>query len=489
MHGKGGLERKNRSWCTKFLKFDEMSAADFDLAYASITELAPRLAAGEISPVDLVEVALARIEQYDDLNAFITVTGDAARKNARSAELEIRRGAYRGPLHGIPIAVKDLFATHGERTTFGSPLFSQWVPDYDATVVTRLRQAGAIIVGKTNLDELAFGSTTSNRHFGATRNPWNRSYHAGGSSGGSAVAVASGQAVGALGSDTGVSIRQPAASCGIVGLKPTFGLVSKFGALPLSWSLDHVGPMARTVGDTATMLQVLAGFDERDPSSARSDPQDYVSSLDGDVRGSRIGVARPFFFDDCDAEVVAAVEAALRVFDDMGAVVEEIALPDMDAAIASASVMTGAEAAAYHAGNLRERPDAYGPEVKAWLETGVLYSAVDYLQAQRLRHRLIRETNRLLAGFDAIVMPTSPVPPTPLDDEPPGHGMLRWRNTGPFIILSLPAISIPCGFTSGGLPIGLQIVGHMFNEAGLLRLARAFERATTWHTRRPTCGF
>ena len=459
--------------------------ADPDFAFASIVDLAPRLAARAISPVELVEVALDRIERFDDLNAFITVTADAALKDARSAEAEIRNGVYRGPLHGIPIAVKDLFATQGVRTTFGSPLYSEWVPDYDATAVARLRCAGAIPIGKTNLDELAFGSTTTNSHFGATRNPWHRSYHAGGSSGGSAAAVATGQGVGALGSDTGVSIRQPAASCGIVGLKPTLGLVSKFGALPLAWSLDHVGPMTRTVADTATMLQVLAGYDSRDPSSAHRASQDYLASLDGDIRGTRMGAARPFFFDNCDDEVVSAVDAALRVFDDMGAFVDEIALPDMDAAIAAASVITGAEAAAYHATSLRERPEAYGPEVRAWLETGALYSAVDYVQAQRLRHRLVRETRRAMAGFDAIVMPTSPVPPTPLDDEPAGHGMLRWRNTGPFIVVDLPAISIPCGLTSGGLPIGLQIVGHMFGEAGLLRIAHAFERATRWHCCRP----
>jgi aspartyl-tRNA(Asn)/glutamyl-tRNA(Gln) amidotransferase subunit A len=457
-----------------------------ELAFAAIAELAPRLAAKELSPVELTEATLARIEQLEPkLNAFITVTADSARHAARAAEAAIMAGHHLGPLHGIPVGIKDLYATRGVATTYGSPLFADWVPDFDAAAVERLKRAGAVLVGKTNLHELAYGSTSANAHYGPVRNPWRPDHHPGGSSGGSAAAVAAGMAHAAMGSDTGASIRQPAACCNIVGLKPTFGRVSKFGALPLAWSQDHAGPLTRTVRDAALVLQALAGHDTRDPTSAPRAVPDFSADLERGVRGSRIGVARAFFFEHCDPEVVAAVETALARLESLGAHLEEVMLPDMAAAFTIGTITIAVEGAAYHAADLRARPELFSPELRAAFELGSFYSAIDYVQAQRLRRHLMVETERALAGLDAVVMPTSPVPATPIAGAPPEHAMLRPRNTMPFNVLGLPALSIPCGFTAGGLPIGLQIVGKAFDEAGILRIAQAYEQATDWHRRRP----
>ncbi len=460
--------------------------AEADLAFAGIAELAPRIAAGEISPVALTEAALARIEAQDSAhNAFITVTADQALAAARTAEAEIAQGRNRGPLHGVPLAVKDLFATKGVRTTGGSRLLADWVPDHDAAVVERLNAAGAVPLGKTGMHELAYGTTSNNAHHGPTRNPWNTACHPGGSSGGSAAAVAAGLTYGALGSDTGASIRQPAACCGIVGLKPTFGRVSKFGALPLSWSMDHMGPMTRSVADAALMLQVLAGPDPRDPNCADRPVPDYSAGLDAGVEGKRIALARGFFFADCDPEVAAAVEAAARTLEGLGATIEEIELPEAESAYLTGGIIIACEAAAYHAKDLRERPEAFSKELRGSLEFGAFYSAVDYLQAQRVRRRVSEAIRGAMAPFDAVLSPTSPVPATPIDHSPPEHNALRHRNTIPFNLTGLPAISLPCGLTESGLPIGLQIAGLAFDEAGILAVARAYEAASDWQGRRP----
>jgi aspartyl-tRNA(Asn)/glutamyl-tRNA(Gln) amidotransferase subunit A len=460
--------------------------ADSDLAFASIAELAPRLAARELSPVEVTEASLARIEQLEpQLNAFITVTAESARAEARAAEAEIMAGNHLGFLHGIPVGIKDLYATRGVATTYGSPLFADWVPDFDAAAVERLKAAGAVLIGKTNLHELAYGSTSANAHYGPVRNPWRHDHHPGGSSGGSAAAVAAGMAHAAMGSDTGASIRQPAACCNLVGIKPTFGRVSKYGALPLAWSQDHAGPLTRTVRDAALVLQAIAGHDPRDPTSVARAVPDFAADLEHGIRGCRVGVARAFFFERCDPEVAAAVEAALAVLESQGAIVEEIALPDMAAAFTIGTITIVVEGAAYHAADLRERPELFSDELRASFELGSFYSAIDYVQAQRLRHHLMLETDRALAGFDAVVMPTSPVPATPIEETPPEHAMLRPRNTMPFNVLGLPALSVPCGFTAEGLPIGMQIAGKAFDEAGIFRIAHAYEQATDWHRRRP----
>jgi aspartyl-tRNA(Asn)/glutamyl-tRNA(Gln) amidotransferase subunit A len=459
---------------------------DDAIVYAGISELAPRLAAKEISPVEVTDAVLDRIERLDPaLNAYITVTADSARHAARAAEAAIMAGYHRGPLHGIPVALKDLYATRGVATTYGSLLFADWVPDFDAAAVERLKGAGSVLLGKTNLHELAYGTTSANAHHGPVHNPWRHGHHPGGSSGGSASAVAAGLAFAATGSDTGASIRQPAACCGIVGIKPTFGRVSKFGALPLSWSQDHVGPLTRSVADAALLLQVLAGYDPRDPTSVDRPVPDFSAGLDKGVRGLRIGVARDFFFDDCDPEIVSAVDAAIQVLEDQGARIDEIVLPDIDAAYAAGVITIAVEGAAFHANDLRERPELFSDELRAGFELGSFYQAPDYVQAQRLRHHVAQETGRAMAELDAIVMPTAPVPATPIEGGPPGHALLRPRNTMPFNALGLPAISVPCGFTAAGLPIGLQIAGHAFDEAMVLRVAYAYERATDWRRTPP----
>jgi aspartyl-tRNA(Asn)/glutamyl-tRNA(Gln) amidotransferase subunit A len=459
---------------------------DRDTAYAAIADIAPRIAAGDLSPVALTEHMLTRIEQHDGaLNSFITVMASSAREAARTAEAEIAGGRYRGPLHGVPVAVKDLFATDGVKTTFGTLLYKDWVPDFDASVVERLKAAGAVIVGKTNLHELAFGTTSVNPHYGAVRNPWNTDCHTGGSSGGSAAAVAAGLAYGALGSDTGASIRQPAHCCGIVGIKGTFGRVPKYGGLPLSWSMDHAGPMTRSVRDAAIMLQALAGRDPRDPSSSAEPVDDYLAQLEAGIDGLRIGVPREYFFDNCEAGVAARVEDAIGVLRRLGARVGEIALPDMHATYAAGSVIMFAEAWACYRADYQADPNQFSPEVQATLDMGSFYTADHLLQAQRLRRHMTQETVAALAGYDAMVMPTCPVATTPIADTPPEHTLLRVQNTQPFDTISLPAISLPCGFTGDGRPVGLQIVGKPFDEAGVLRVARAYEDATEWHLDRP----
>jgi aspartyl-tRNA(Asn)/glutamyl-tRNA(Gln) amidotransferase subunit A len=413
------------------------------------------------------------------------VTAEQARAAARDAETEIAQGRVRGPLHGVPLAVKDLFATKGVRTTGGSKLLADWVPDHDAAVIERLNAAGAVLLGKTGMHELAYGTTSNNAHHGPVRNPWDPACHPGGSSGGSAAAVAAGLAYGALGSDTGASIRQPAACCGIVGLKPTFGRVSKFGALPLSWSMDHMGPMTRSVADAALMLQVLAGPDPRDPNCAERPVPDYSAGLDAGVEGKRIALARGFFFADCDPEVAAAVETAARTLEDLGATIEEIELPELDSAYLVGGITIACEATAYHAKNLRERPEAFSEELRGSLELGAFYTAVDYLQAQRVRRQVSEAIHSAMAPFDAVLSPTCPVPATPIGESPSAHNALRHRNTTPFNLTGQPAISIPCGLTGAGLPIGLQIAGRAFDEAGILAIARAYEAASGWQGRHP----
>jgi aspartyl-tRNA(Asn)/glutamyl-tRNA(Gln) amidotransferase subunit A len=457
-----------------------------ELAFATIASLAPRLAAREISPVELTEIMLARIERYDPvLNTYIPVTADIARAAARAAEAAIMAGYYQGPLHGIPIALKDLYLTRGIPTTYGSPLFADWIPDYDGAAVERLKSAGAVLLGKTNLHELAYGTTSANAHYGPVRNPWRHDHHPGGSSGGSAAAVAAGLAHTAMGSDTGASIRQPAAACGIVGLKPTFGRVSKYGALPLSWSQDHLGPLTRSVADAALVLQVLAGYDPRDPSSADQPVPDFSAGLQRPIRDTRIGVVRNFFFDDCDPEIVRAVDAAIQVLEDQGARIEEIVLPEIDATYAAGVITIAVEGAAYHAADLRERPELFSDELRAGFELGSFYQATDYVQAQRIRGYMLGEVSRAMAELDAIVTPTSPLVATSAENAQPDHAMLRPRNTMPFNALGLPAISVPCGFTRAGLPIGLQIAGHAFDEATVLQIAAAYERATDWQRTPP----
>jgi aspartyl-tRNA(Asn)/glutamyl-tRNA(Gln) amidotransferase subunit A len=463
------------------------------VARLSIAEAGEELRRRALSPVDLTRAYLDRIHRHNgDLLAYITVLGSEAMVAARSAEQEIARGTYRGPLHGIPIALKDLVMTRGIRTTCGSRILGDWVPDTDATVVRRLAEAGAILLGKLNLHEFAYGPTGVNPHYGTSRNPWDPSRMPGGSSSGSGVAVAAGLCAGALGTDTGGSVRIPAALCGIVGLKPTYGRVSRAGVIPLAWSLDHVGPMTRTVTDAALLLQVLAGRDPADPTTADIPVPDYRRAMEGEIRGLRLGLPKDLFFERLDPEVRAAVLAAAQSLEGLGACVEEIPLPRIPHAGPASFAIIASEATAYHEPYLKTRAAEYGADVRSRLTTGQFVLASQYLKAQRARRVLRADVDAALTRVHALLLPTTPIPAPRLDArEVTADGVtedVRWwlvRCTRPINVTGHPALSVPCGLTAGGLPIGLQLVGRQFDEATLLRIGRAFEAVSPWRDRRP----
>ncbi|MBI4279502.1 MAG: aspartyl/glutamyl-tRNA amidotransferase subunit A [Armatimonadetes bacterium] len=459
----------------------------------TIAGLAALIRRRQVSPVEITRMVLDRIAAVDRrLNSFITVCADEAIQAARAAASEIARGRYRGPLHGVPVSVKDLMAMRGHRLTGGSKILADHVPDFDATVVARLREAGTVIVGKTNLHEFAYGVTNNNVHYGPVRNPWDTSRIPGGSSGGSAVAVAAGLGAGTLGSDTGGSVRIPAALCGLVGLKVTYGRVSRHGVLPLSWSLDTVGPLAWTAEDAAILLRAIAGADPRDPSSSDAPVPDYQGGLRGGIRGLRVGRPRQYMFDLVDSEVAAAVEEAIGVLRSLGAEVEEVSTPWLDDAISAAAAIVHAEAAAYHLAWLRTRPQDYGDEVRERLLVGTSLPAVAYVQAQRTRSLLIAQMEVVWRAVDVLVAPTTPAPAARIGDATvPVNGRemdVRTtfiRCTYPVNFLGLPSISVPCGFTRAGLPVAFQIIGRPFAEDVLLRAAHAYQQQTDWHVRRP----
>jgi aspartyl-tRNA(Asn)/glutamyl-tRNA(Gln) amidotransferase subunit A len=467
--------------------------AEASLAYASIAELAALYKRKAVSPVEVTRAVLDRIEAVDpDLRAYITVLRGPALEAARRAERAIRAGRPLGPLHGVPISLKDLFATRGVLTTNGAKLTAEHVPDRDSTVAARLAAAGAILIGKANLHEFAFGPTGVNPHYGAARNPWDRARVPGGSSSGSAAAVAAGLCHGSMGTDTGGSVRIPAALCGIVGLKPTYGRVSRAGVTTLSWSLDHPGPMTRTVRDAALMLQAIAGYDPADPASSRGRVPRYSRLLGGDLKGVRVGLPTDYFRDLVDPEVEAAVQAAAGVLRGLGARLVEVSLPHFQYAPAISLVILSAEATAYHEPYLRSRPGDYGDDVRERLRLGHVLTATQYLNAQRARACLLDDTRAAFRRVDAILSATAPIAAPALDQT-----SIQWparredvrsalpRLTRPWNLTGLPAISVPCGFAAGGLPVGLQIAGRPFDEPTVLRIAHAYEQATEWHTRRP----
>ena len=465
-----------------------MTVSDNDL-FASIAETAPRLASGQVGAVDLAQAMLRRVEgQQNRLNSFITVTDEIALAEAQAADEELKTGRTRGPLHGVPLAYKDLLATKGVRTTFASRAYADWVPDFDATLVRRLRDAGAVMLGKLNLSEGAADSSSQSSAFGGPCNPWDISRITGGSSGGSSAAVAAGLAFGAIGSDTAMSIRQPAALCGIVGLKPTYGRVSKHGAMALSFSLDHLGPMTRTVRDCAIMLQAMAGFDPDDPTTVDIPVPDYVAALDAQgarLDGVTLGVPRLPFYDGLAPGWDAIFEAALATLEGLGATLQDMTLPHADDLNHVGSMVIFAEGAAFHAEAYRRDPDALGPGLRALVESGQNLNAVHYVQAQRVRRKLTEEVLSAIAPYDALVLPTTPLPACPIAEDDPSLTGPRLRNTLLFNVLGLPALSVNCGFDGDGMPVGLQLVGKAFAEDRLLALAHAYEQATDWHTRRP----
>jgi aspartyl-tRNA(Asn)/glutamyl-tRNA(Gln) amidotransferase subunit A len=447
----------------------------------SILGLATMLRNKSISPVDLTKECLARIENLNPaLNAFITVTADAALSQAREAEAEIQRGNWRGPLHGVPIGIKDLIDTAGIRTTAASALFRDRVPTEDAEIVRRVKNAGAVLLGKQNLHEFAYGGSSMVSYFGEVHNPWDPAYIAGGSSGGSAAAVAAGLGYAALGTDTAGSIREPAALCGVVGLKPTYGRVSVRGVIPLSVSLDHVGPITRTVADAAVILQAIAGFDAKDSRSADVPVPDCLSGM-REKTLRRIGVPRTFFFDDLDSEVDSALKQALSVLALMRLDIRDIELP-----VLTDRKLQSAESYAYHAEFVARSPELYQPETLRRIRTGANISQESISERRRELEQVRREIGEIFEKVDLLVTATTPIPApsvTELKEYPERlrtRELLLLRNTRPANVWGLPAISIPCGFTQTGLPIGLQIIGPRWGEVKVLQLADAYEQATAW---------
>ncbi len=467
-----------------------MSTSDVQLHYLTIRQAGELIRTRQLSPVELTRACLDRIEATDDrLHSFILLLADEALEEARTAEAQVLSGAYKGPMHGIPFALKDLYDTAGIRTTSGSQVDIDRVPTEDATTTARLKEAGGILLGKLAMHEFALGGPDWTTPFEPARNPWNLDHITGGSSSGSGSAVASGQAPGALGSCTGGSIRGPASLCGIVGLKPTYGRVSRFGVVTLSWSQDHAGPMTRTVEDTAFMLQAIAGHDPRDPTSSRAPVPDYSLSLREDIRGVRLGLPRHYFFDNdprVNPEVVAKVDEAVAVLEGLGAHVEEVTLPSLDYVRASNSVIMVSEAFAYHEPNLKARPHEFGEIVRGRFRIGGLLRASDYLQAQRVRTWARREFAEVMRTVDYLVTPTMSQPAAAFEGYDPLSTARGKSFTAPFNVTGLPAISVPCGFTESGLPIGMQIAGKPFDEPGVIQAAYTYQQYAGWHELKPT---
>ncbi len=466
-----------------------------ELIFLSIANLAPLVRKRKLSPTELCDAILSRIEALNPkLNAYITVCADAARADAQRAEREMARGSWRGPLHGIPISLKDNIATKGVRTTAGSKFLAENIPDADATLVERLRRAGAIIVGKTNLHEFAYGVTTENPHFGATHNPWDTGRMPGGSSGGSAAALAAGLCYASVGTDTGGSIRIPASLCGIVGLKPTYGRVSAHGTVALSPTLDHVGPLARTVADAAIVLCAIAGRDLLDATTLALPPLRLSEKLKKLPKRIRLGLPRDYYFDRLDDDVQSAVLKAAKYFEERGAEIVEVPLPSLAASVEPSNHIALAEAADYHAkmGWFPAHASEYGEDVRKRLEMGPDVRAVDYLRAFEMQARVRAEFDCAFALADAILAPSTPVAAPQLgqkmltlggEEEPVRAALLRLCR--PANLAGLPAMSVPCGFTRAGLPVGLQIIGPRCGEEIVLRLALAYEQTRGWHRKHP----
>jgi aspartyl-tRNA(Asn)/glutamyl-tRNA(Gln) amidotransferase subunit A len=449
-----------------------------NLSSLSLADQRDLVKSKEINASDLATVCYRQIERLNPiLNAFITVIP--------AEPIRPQEGSM--PLCGIPLAVKDLYDTKGIRTTSGSLFFADNIPQEDAFVVQKIKKAGAQIVGKTNTHEIALGVTNNNPHYGACKNPWDITRTPGGSSGGSAVAVATGMAMAAIGTDTGGSIRIPAALCGVVGLKPTFGRVSLRGILPLSWNLDHAGPIARSVEDAALMLQVMGGYDELDPTSVKTLPGDYSSHLKDSMKERKIALAIGNFVEEADQEVLEAVRIAAQVLVEQGGLMAEVNMDFLREGALANAVMTQADGAAFHRERLKEHPDWFGADVRQRLETGAAFTSSEYVLARRTQTEVKRRCELLLNLYDVLILPTTPISAPVLEGE---NAVERARQltrfTSPFNLTGLPALTVPCGFTKDGLPIGLQIVSRAWNEAGVLRAGFAFQQATDWHTRKCT---
>ena len=455
----------------------------------TITRLAIRIRNRKISPVEITQFCLDRIRALQPkINAFITVTSKTALKQAAQAEKEIMRGGYKGPLHGIPVSLKDLFDTAGIRTTAGSNLRRRYIPKKNAALVHLLLEQGCILLGKTNMHEFAYGPTNRNPHYGDVLNPWNTQRISGGSSGGSAAAVVTGQCIASFGTDTGGSIRIPSAACGCVGFKPTYGSVSMEGVFPLSYSLDHAGPICRSVRDAALLFEAVKKPDNSGISHLRSS----LSGIRKGVKGLVMGIPRQYFFDHLETDVQKAVHAAIRDFERLGAEIREVDLKSMKETAGIATDITAAEALAVHKTMLERKPEAYGEDVRQRLLGSNRLSAVALVRRQQEARKYREMFDDVLKTVDLLLAPTLPIEAPRFDRKTVRIG--KWRDgvrtvllslTRPANITGLPAISIPCGFSTEGLPIGLQVIGRRFDEATLLRAAFAYEQATPWHGRFP----
>lgn len=471
-----------------------MSSAQSELTDLSVGRASKLIARKEISPVELVDACLARAEAVNPtINAFIDIYHDQARAVARAAETMIQAGHWLGPLHGIPLGLKDIIGLKGQITTAGSKVMADWVPSQDATVAERLRRHGAIFLGKTNMHEFAWGGTSDNPHYGPVRNPWNPDRFPAGSSGGSGAAVAARACTAALGTDTGGSVRLPSAINGIVGLRPTIGRVSNFGVVPLAWSMDTVGPMARTVEDCALLFNAMAGHDPKDGGSLLEPVPDYTADLNKEVRGLRIGVVPGYFFHHLQPPVRDAVKAALSTFEGLGAHVFEVDIENIHGNISAQLTVESTEPSAYHQKWLRERPQDYGADVRTQLEMGELLLATHYIQAQRYRTLLRREFMEAFKSVDVFICPTLPFTATRVgemkvviengEEEDMLSAIMQF--TGVPSLTGLPSLNVPCGYDHEGLPVGMQIIGRPFDEATLFRMGAAFQTATDFHERAP----
>jgi aspartyl-tRNA(Asn)/glutamyl-tRNA(Gln) amidotransferase subunit A len=464
-----------------------MASTGSQLAYLSLAEAATLIAKRELSPIELTQAMLDRISALDPkLHSYYTVFSKEALAAAREAETQIRGGNYRGPLHGIPLAVKDIYESGP--TTCGSKLRKDHVAQQDCTVVKKLKQAGGVMLGKLATYEFAMGLPTLASYFQPARNPWNLDMDPGGSSSGSGAALAAGLTFGAMGSDTGGSIRWPAFCCGIVGMKATYGRVSRAGVFPLSWNLDHTGPMTRTVKDCALMLQECAGYDPHDPASARVPVTDCSAKLGQDIKGMRIGIPRRLFGENCDKEILAAFDKAVTQMTQLGAAVTEVDSITFGELWAVFWPLLFADAAAYHLEDLKKRPGDYNPDLRMALAAGVLVSATAYLQSQRVREQIRHKMLKQLETVDLFMMPTTGMMPARIRAQSPGMFLMAedfYIYTPLFNLTGFPALALPCGFSAAGLPIGFQLAGKPFDEATVFQAGYAYEQATPWHKQHP----
>lgn len=456
-----------------------------------LTDVAQLIKTRKVSAVEVTEATLARIERLGAVcNCYITVMGESALEHARALDGLLRAGVYLGPLHGIPISLKDNIATANVRTTVGSAIFKDWVPERNATVVDRLIQAGAIMIGKANLYEFAFGAP--HPLYGPTGNPWNPTHGCGGSSSGSASAVAAGLSYGSIGTDTGGSIRIPAAFCGVVGFKPTYGRVSRAGVVPQSANLDHVGPITRSVGDAGVILEAMSGADRADPTSINRPPADFTAHIASGVKSLRVGVLAAQPTERLQDEVRDALRIAYRVIGDAGAELVDVTLPDLTEVRAACWTIMRAEAAEYHRPHLRSRATELHPAVRTLIEGGEFIPATEYVHAQRVRSKVADDVRAALAGVDALLLPAIPMYAYPIGQKTVDLGGYEedvlsaiTRYTPLFNLTGLPALVLPCGFSSTGMPISMQVVGNAFDEAMVFRVAQTYESLTEWHRRRP----